>query len=214
MTSAEKEFSTIFPSKSLIQTSLGMGVTLWQSGNPAEKLWLKTGGKKNLRSRNNFTLFMSAPSKVRSWVPRRPSEPMVSPTGKSESLWMSLLILPLWEILLERPMAFSPHPEYWGVLQHDWGWVRKGLGQQLHTIPARMSPSGNKMCRARKSIERLWKCFRIPSRADWRYFFPKPVSKDRRRWQHIEMWESNEMLQGTWKIKETRHHQRDRMIFL
>ena len=46
MTSAEKEFSTIFPSKSLIQTSLGMGVTLWQSENSAEKLWLKTGEKK------------------------------------------------------------------------------------------------------------------------------------------------------------------------
>lgn len=210
MTSAEKEFSTIFPSKSLIQTSLGMGVTLAIT-RIRQKLWLKTG-EKNLRSRNNFTLFMSAPSKVRSWVPRRPSEPMVSPTGKSESLWMSLLILPLWEILLRGPWLshLTQNTECCNMTGDGSG---RGWDSN-YTIPARMSPSGNKMCRARKSIERLWKCFRIPSRADWRYFFPKPVSKDRRRWQHIEMWESNEMLQGTWKIKETRHHQRDRMIFL
>ena len=128
------------------------------------------------------------------------------PLGKSESLWMSPWILPLWEILLERPMAFSPRPEYWGVMQHDWGWVREGLRQQLHPTPLRMSPSGSKTCAARISIERLWKCFRIPSRADWRYFFPKSVSKDQRRWKHTEIWESNEMLQGAWKIKETWNH--------
>ena len=57
-------------------------MTLEQSENSAEKLLLKTGEKKNLRLRNNFTLFMSTPSKVRSRVPRRPSGPMVSPTGK------------------------------------------------------------------------------------------------------------------------------------
>ena len=152
-------------------------VAIWEFSREA---LAQDWGKTNLRLRNNFTLFMSAPFKVRSWVPRRPSGPMVSPTGKKWEFVNEPLDSPTVGDTAREAHGFSPHPEV-RVLQHDWGWVREGLGQQLHTVSPRMPPSGNKMCGARISIERLWKCFRIPRRADWRYFSPKPVSKDQGR---------------------------------
>ena len=159
---------------------------------------------------------MSTPSKVRSRVPRRPSGPMVSPTGKKWELVNEPLDSPIVGDTAREAHGFLTLPR---ILRGDATWLGMSQGRAGTAAapnlpsPRRMSPSGSKTCAARISIERLWKCFRIPSRADWRYFFPKSVSKDQRRWKHIEIWESNEMLQGAWKIKETWNHRRGTIIF-
>ena len=83
-------------------------------------------GKKNLRLRSNFTLFMSDPSKVRSQVPRRPSGPMVSPTGKKWELVNEPLDSPIVGDTAREAHGFLTSPR---VLRSAATWLGMGQGE-------------------------------------------------------------------------------------
>lgn len=111
-------------------------VAIWEFSREA---LAQDWGKTNLRLRNNFTLFMSAPFKVRSWVPR-PSGPMVSPTGKKWEFVNEPLDSPTVGDTAREAHGFSPHPEV-RVLQLRSAATWLGMGQggagtaATHSLP-------------------------------------------------------------------------------
>lgn len=47
---------------------------------------------------------------------------MISPMEGNESVWVSVWLPQVCEILTQRPISFSPHPEYWLVNCTAVGW--------------------------------------------------------------------------------------------
>ena len=85
--------------------------------------------------RKSFTLPVSLLSQgsMAQWRERL-LQPMVSPTGESESVWVSARFPQLCRMLPKRPNTFWLHSDYWGNLQ-GWGarksWEQSSQGSEL-----------------------------------------------------------------------------------
>lgn len=92
------------------------------------------------------------------------SQPVISPSGEKESIYMSVWLTQLYENLPKRPNSFSPHPEYWvmsymlGAGQEQAGRDRtlRGINGMWILLTASQTPS-------RSLLMSYWVCLTLRS---------------------------------------------------